>query len=252
MMLKRSSAFIEKVTSLAVLCLGLSIGPATAGQVLTLAAPAQIPPYYTRDGGGLIPDIMEGVFGPKGYQIKVLAMGNTRMSKSLQRGRIDIAPFLVNPIPNVFHSVDYLTFLNVAVTKKRRQLKIDSISDLKGLRVAAFQGATSVLGEDYKRVVEKEAALYEEISAQKNQMNIFWRDRVDTVVLGKMIFDYPSFYVKGASHSPDEVTYHYIFGDGTSFSAAFIDKEVRDMFNAGYKEIKASGKLDMIYDKYRK
>jgi polar amino acid transport system substrate-binding protein len=221
-------------------------------QTLILAAPAEIPPYYTVNDEGIIPDIMRAALGPKGYKIKVKAMGNIRIAKSLSAGSVDIAPFAVQAIPNTFNSVNYLTFLNVAVTKKTRNLKIGSISDLKGLKVAAFQGATNVFGTDYKDVVENKATLYKEISNQKNQMKVFWHNRVDTVILGKLIFDYRSFYVEGATNSPDDVAYHYIFGEGTKFPAVFADEKVRDDFNAGYNDLITTKKLASIYEHYQK
>jgi polar amino acid transport system substrate-binding protein len=221
-----------------------------AERILILAAPADIPPYYTEDGGGIIPDIMRAALGPSGYTIKVRPMGNMRMAVSIRKGKIDIAPYAVIDIPNMFNSVRYLSFLNVAVTKKSKNIRINAIDDLKGLKVSAFQGAKSVFGDHYTHVVETDASLYKELSDQKKQMTVFWNDRVDTVILGKLIFDYRSFYVKGATHNPDSVSYHRIFGKGTDFSAVFNDKEIRDAFDNGFQRLKASKDLDAIYGRY--
>ncbi|MBT4890397.1 MAG: transporter substrate-binding domain-containing protein, partial [Rhodospirillales bacterium] len=196
--------------------------------------------------------IIQSALAPYGYTIKVRPMGNTRLVEMLEKGLIDIAPFAVIEAAGVYKSVEYITFFNVAVTKKNRNLKINSVADLAGLKVAAFQGATNVLGSEYKKIVTEEAELYREISKQKNQMKVFWKDRVDAVVLDKLIFDYRSFVTSETKNSPADVTYHTIFGKKTPFAAIFVDEKLRDEFNAGFKRIGASGELTGIYDSYLK
>lgn len=218
-------------------------------RTLTLAVPANIPPFYTDDGKGIIPDIMREALTPYGYKIVNKPMGNIRISKSLQNGEIDIAPYTVTEVQNVYKSQKYLTFLNVAVTKKSKNITIKSLQDLEGLKIAAFQGATEVFGKEYSSVVEAKNMYYRELSDQKSQMSVFWHDRVEVVILAKLIFDYRSFH-NSQTRSPADVDYHRIFGNGTPFSAVFPDKKVRDDFDRGYTSLIKSGKIKEIYSLY--
>lgn len=238
------------VSCLSIVLAIIALPAKAAGIILKLGVPADIPPYYTNDGNGIIPDIMRAALGPQGYEISLKPMGNIRIAMSLKNKIIDIAPFAVIDVPDAYKSVKYLTFLNVAITKKNKNIKISSIEDLAGLRIAAFQGAKSVFGDEYRTIAETKAKLYREISDQKNQMNVFWRENVDVVVLGKLIFDYRSFHIEGAKNTPEKVNYHKIFGKGTRFSAIFNDETVRDAFNTGFNNLEKSGKLDSIYSKY--
>jgi polar amino acid transport system substrate-binding protein len=219
-------------------------------RTLILAVPAEIPPYYTPDGNGILPDIMRQALAPYNYKIATKPMGNMRMTRSLQNGDIDIAPYTIGEVANAYESVKYLTFFNVVVTKRSRNIHIRSVSDLKGLKIAAFQGAREVLGNEYRTIVSARDMYYKEMSDQKNQMSVFWNDRVDAVILGKRIFDYRSFHDSPPGRSPADVTYHPIFGDGTAFSAVFSDKTVRDHFDNGYKKLVESKRLNSIYSRY--
>ncbi len=248
------SLFVQRSLFLLFLTLVIPLG---SGQVLAddkevvLAAPAEIPPFYTKDGKGIIPDLMNAVLGPKGYKITVKSMGNIRITRSLKSGKVDIAPFAVEEVTDVHFSQNkYLTFLNVVIIKKSKNVEIKSLADLKGLRIAAFQGAKNVFGKEYTQIVDNDALSYKEMSDQKRQMDVFWRDRVDAVILGKKIFDYRSFVIGNTQYSPDDVAYHYLFGEGTSFAAVFADEKIRDDFDDGYNALVKNNKLDDIYKPY--
>jgi polar amino acid transport system substrate-binding protein len=229
----------------------LTVPPAWAvDRMLKIGGPDDIPPFFLADGSGVVPDIFRAVFKLSGDFIEFQAMGNQRIVASLGNGNIDIAPFAVSAIEGVYFSHPYLTFLNAAITRKSKGIVINSVADLAGLKVAGFQGATTVFGDEYKQVVENEATFYNEMADQDKQMKVFWKNRVDVVVLDKLIFDFRSFVVDDSDHSRDDVIYHYIFGEGTTFPAVFNDPALRDQFDEGFSALSASGEIQAIYDRY--
>ncbi len=91
---------------------------------LVMGAPDKIPPFYMENGQGIGPDTFRAALEPFGYTIVFKSMNNKRIADSIKNKKIDIAPFAVADTEGAYNSVEYIEFLNVAVTKKSRNLEI--------------------------------------------------------------------------------------------------------------------------------
>ncbi|WP_169545275.1 substrate-binding periplasmic protein [Sneathiella aquimaris] len=210
-----------------------------------------LPPYGIKESNsGIEVDIVRAALAKKGHTIVVRFVPFGRVGKDFQDGKIDAANTLT-PDSGVKgeYSDSHISYQNVATTLKDSGLNLGSIGDLNAHKVVAFANASIYLGDDFAKMASGNKN-YREVADQATQNKLLMTGRTDVVVGDIRIFQ---FYNKKIADQVKlkDVTYHTIFKP-TAYSVAFKDAKIRDDFNAGLKEIKASGEYDQIIAKYVK
>jgi len=214
------------------------------------------PPFFVEaEKNGIFIEITDAIFShfPK-YRVKYVFMSNHRLLHEINTGGIiDVA---CNIFPasklDAFLSEPVFRYRDVAITRKDDNLTIESVGDLQGKSIAAYQGAKELLGTAFKDVAENNQGYSEHahpsettnllISGNKDvrvgDINIFWHD------------------LKSKHHKNEEKTnvnnyqVHYLWEDIYSHMA-FRDQALRDAVNEVIIELHENGTFDQIYKKYR-
>lgn len=139
-------------------------------------------------------------------------------------------------------------YQNYAITLSKSKLIINSLADLSGKRVIAFQNATKYLGPAYKKAVSE--ATYSEVAQQIHQVNRLYTGRDDIVIADKKIFLY--YKAKTTKVNTDQaLTFHPLFPP-SAYRVAFRDRQVCNDFNEGLLALKKSGQIEKIMARYLK
>lgn len=233
----------------------IAAGSAQAREV-TMIFGLALPPYVIQESNsGFEVDIIRAALAVKGHTLKptyasFLAapkMLRDKQADAAQRGSMELKE------SEGFHYASEPTVLyqDAAVTLKKNNLKIDSLADLQGKSIVSFQGATQFLGQDYAAAV-KGNANYQESSNERRKLQMFYANSTQVYAGDVNIFKYYRDGVKGDVDVSQEVVYHKVFAPNADMSrnAVFLDKQVRDDFNAGLKQLKSSGQYQQIIRKY--
>ncbi|WP_448564165.1 substrate-binding periplasmic protein [Thalassotalea ganghwensis] len=150
--------------------------------------------------------------------------------------------------PSMYMSKPYVTYQNVAVSLLEKNYTIDSIADLTGKSVTAFQNARRYLGEEFGAMIGAFMD-YRELPDQNKQMELLFLRRTEVIVLDVNIFKY---YLQ--SHPDRELAkpfkLHYIFGE-RPYSVGFRSKEIRDVFDKNIQKMRENGTYQLIMEKYQ-
>lgn len=209
------------------------------------------PPYaIAESNSGYEIDLIKKVFKDTNYEATFVYATNARLLIQFISGDLD---GILNANPDyirqeykrpIYMSEPIVTFKNYAITLKKNSLKINSIEDLKNLRVNAFQNATSYLDESFKAMTRINKR-YNEIPQQRNQPEYLLRDRADVIVAEKHIFTY-YLHLFNAKINRDELfEFHPIFSPEDK--SIIFKKELHQMeYNKRYQELKKSGFVEKL------
>ena len=205
-------------------------------------------PYYIAKGDtGIFPDILKAVFRyMPDHQPKFLfGRPNKRLWKDFENGKIDA-------VANVFDSAKLegcksdpvFRFRDIAISKTDRNLELHGLSDLKGLRVVAFQGAKKFMGPAFKAF--DGFAEYSEIADQKLQSGMLYRGRADVSIGDMFLFLQSLGKIKAQAK---EFAFHDIFPVLTT-RMGFRDRDMCSVFNMALRKVKSSGEYEAIFTSY--
>lgn len=226
-------------------------GIASAREVV-VAIGLSIPPYViAAEARGMEYDVVKEALALEGHVLKAEFLPLARMAKALKGGLVDAA---LTQIPGMTSgtvlSEVYITYRNFAITLASHDLKVDSIDDLAGKSILAFQNAHRYLGEGFRRMAEANPRYREEANQQAQPMLLF-HDRVDVVVADHNIFRWfasrPEVTAKADTSRP--IRMHALFPP-TEYRVAFRDPALRDDFNRGLAKLRAGGEYDRIVARY--
>ncbi len=195
-------------------------------------------------------DIVRESFALKGYEVKFIPQPLKRTKLSFNEKQVDGVLTIKKHYPQVkgtFLSDDYITYHNVAVTLAGENMNIDSINDLAGKKIIAFQQAQFALGKKFQAMVNENPD-YMEMASQENQIGMFFYKRTEVIILDDLIFKYYKIKLKNIP-TEQAVTFHDIF-EKSSYKIAFQKQKVRDAFNQGLKTIRSSGRYNKIIKSY--
>ncbi len=207
---------------------------------LRVAISPDIPPYVTRNAtGGLEVELLRRSLD--GYSLQFVQMPYKQLQSAVAENRADVSVGVRSADDGVFYSDDYLTFINVAVTKKSAKINLGSIADLKNHRVLTWQNAYLELGPQFKKLFSPQSPQrknYQEIANQQKQVETFWAAKDDVIVIDRNIFRH---FSQESGHSMSDVTLHFLFPPTTEFKVAFKSQAVRDKFNQSLQQLCRSG-----------
>ena len=231
------------------------------GKTVKLAAGLLVEPYIIEStNSGFETDIVKEAFALEGYDVKFIYQPLLRSKISFATGLMDGVITIKSHYPevrNAFVSDKYITYYNVAVTLSSRNIKIDSIADLKDKKVDAFQQANLSLGDEFAAMAKSNPDYYE-MANQKGQVAKLFLRRNDSIVLDRRIFLYylkalkdgEAFSEQGSPFN-QPFTYHNIF-ESSDYRIAFKNEKLRDSFNSALQNLKNSGRYKKIIEAYVK
>lgn len=205
------------------------------------------PPFINEDlKSGYEIELLELIFQEAQIPIETLNMSNSRMLHEFEQKKVDVMINTNAQIEDRYPtSVPYIVYQNVAVAKKLIKHKVNSIEDLKDLKIGAFQNAKKLLGPDYQKIAEN-SKNYREFAQQQAQVQMLQAERIDVAVMEKMIF---KAYAEQLKLDPDQYLLYRIFPENR-YSTAFHDEKIRDEFNKAFQKAKTSGKVEVLAKQY--
>ncbi len=218
------------------------------------------PPFIIGIGKrGLEVDIVREALKQSGHSLKVVQMPNARLKATaniaLQWGRTDAVAGVREGGKVMYMSDSYVTFHNYAITKAAAGIQINTIADLKGKTVVAWQNARNDLGDAYRQLVDSAVpgvALlnYYEHPNQREQVEMFWKGRADVLIIDKSVFVWQSRQLATVIDTEGAVSYHDVFPQETLFYVVFRQQRIRDDFNDGLRVMKENGRYQALVDSY--
>ncbi len=222
--------------------------------VLKIASSPAVPPYIIPEtNNGIEIDIVRAALAVVGHEAEFSTLPFPRVVARMRDGEFDAALTISKsadlPLGNSHYSDNHITFENVAITLKDRDLKIESIADLSDKSIAAFEFAREYLGPEFAAMAAKNP-LYREISPSTSQLlPTLFSGRADVIVIEINIFKYHRLVYDLPRDTGQGVTFHPIF-PLNPFRVAFTDEGYRDDFNEGLAQIRKSGVFDDIIARY--
>ena len=216
---------------------------------ITLLAASSLPPYIIQESGsGIEYTIIKEALAKKGYTLKLEFVPFVRVVTNYNffDGAITINE---DSGAKGFYSDTVITYRNYPITLAKNKISIKNFKDLKNKRIVAFQNAKKYLGEKFAKIVARNEN-YSEQGKQAIQVKMLYSQRADVIISDINIFKYYRKRVTDMDTSA-KVVYHEIF-PGTDYKVLFKKANIRDDFNIGLKELKASGRYQEIIDSYLK
>ena len=212
-------------------------------------------PYVIRDkNAGIEYDIIREALADEGYRMVPVYVPFMRVTASFRHGEVDAAATMQESAQQVkaYFSDVHVVYRNYAISLRRNHYRIDSIEDLAGYSVDAFQNATVFLGSRFAAAVAH-CEHYAEHADQSEQNRMLYVGRAEVVVADINIFKFHEAEVGDlAAHgikAHDPAAYHDIFPP-TPYQVAFASETVRDAFNRGLAKLHKSGEYERIFDRY--
>lgn len=230
---------------------GLGGAAGAAERTLTVAISPDLPPYVMQHATeGIEVEILQRTL--PGYTLRFVALPYAELQTAVPKGRADVTVGVQHfSDDGVFYSRDFVTFVNAAIVKKAAGIEIDSIADLAGHTVIAWEDAYLELGDQFKRLFAPggpQRQNYVEVGHQKKQVREFWRAPEAVVVIDRAIFNY---FSRELGHSTDDVVFHALFPPVTDFKVGFKEAALRDAFDRALVELCRSGGYDEILKRYQ-
>lgn len=242
----------KKVTFILLVVFSLLAIRTVWAQELKLAVSLTMPPFVFADSdSGIDLEIAKEALALKGYTVKPVYVTYGRTAVDLKSGKVDGALTVSKErgLNGVYLSDQYICYQNVAISLQNKGYRIRSVKDLAGKKITAFQDAAKILGPDFAAVVKTSSSYYE-IPDQESQVALLFKGRTDVIVMDLNIFKYYQQTTKKADTS-QAVDIFTLFPP-SCFSVGFVSEKVRNDFNEGLKELRASGRYEKIFKKYIK
>lgn len=221
-----------------------------AGRDLVIATSSSIPPYVITDQHrGIVVEILQEALLPRGHQIEFIYAPNRRVEHMIEERQVDgVYNLAAGSLSNVHYSDAIIDYQNVAITLADFPRKIDSLASLKELRVVVFQNAPKFLGPEFEELIG-DGHDFPEVSNQRSQVLMLFRGRADVIIMEQRIFEYFHSQLLSSGEIGGGYRIHALFPPAPRY-AAFVDKDIRDHFNAGLRIMKNSGRLQAIIERY--
>lgn len=226
------------------------------GKVIRMSFGLGLAPYVMADSArGFQLDIIREALAMSGHTLKPEFVPLAHVPNLLKTHQVDAAergsPELVEGQGVYYAKKKSVEYADFAITLKKNNLQVNSVDDLSNLRVMAFQKAADYLGPQYAAAVARNSR-YTETSDQKRQALMLYSGGVDVVISDHNIFKYFAQQVGHQVDATQEVVYHRVFNPPMKIynSEVFVDPQVRDDYDKGLEQLKASGRLDQLMKLY--
>ena len=163
---------------------------------------------------------------------------------------LDIAVTVKEKDDGYYYSDDFINFENIAVSRVKDNITLNTISDLKNKNIIAFKEAYKYLGEKYFSLfnLETRTKSYKEYEYQAKQVKDFLDKKTDVIIIDKNIF---LWHLKRLSDdSINKYKIEAIFPNKNAYKVAFKDEYIKNIFNKNLKILKDNGELKDIFFNY--
>jgi polar amino acid transport system substrate-binding protein len=205
---------------------------------------------------GIIIDLFSEAMEPLGYKVKKVFFPYTRRIKSYKAQQVDVIsdinPFnIINSNLSGYFSGIIYAYENHIYALKKRNYNFIKVSELRNHSLLSWQGAKKALGHEYELMASNNP-LYSESHNQKLQVKMLFMERFDAIQIDKQIFEYYRAIVakeKEIDTSP-KIDSFPLFGKNPN-GFMFHSLKVRDDFVKQITIMKADGRYDKIFNKYK-
>ena len=201
--------------------------------------------YYDNERGvvGIDVDIINSISQRLGYQAEFHLLVYNRLIEDFRNGKYDIASPAAFDTDIGYLTSAYLPFEDVAVTLRSRNVKIDTINDLEGKSIVAYQTARDVLGSDFAGIITEDH--YLEIADREAQLKLLANNRTDVVIGERRLLTYIM-----KQYYPDmKLAVHPVF-EARPYGAIIKDEAIRDAFDKELQKMEATGELERIFNRW--
>jgi polar amino acid transport system substrate-binding protein len=214
---------------------------------LTVLTGLDKPPYIMlNSNSGYELELLKLLTKKMGYDVVFLHVPNARIINLMLEGKADIATLQKEePDSPLLYSRPYISYQNVAVSRADRGIQLSQLAQLTPYRVVAFHNARFLLGQDFQQITTQISS-YQEVANQRQQLQMLMLERCDVVLMDRNILRY---YATEAGHSPQLYTEAALFSPSL-YSAAFINKKLRDKFNQALAELQQEPAFIQLQLKY--
>ena len=217
---------------------------------LTLLVGQAMPPYICPDNEqGLELELVRMALAIEGYRVIPKRMPLARIPRALNAAQADgaltLSPDL--PLEHVYLSDSHISYQNAFFSLDKFDIKLNSINDIKGKSLVAFQNAQHYLGDHFSDLV-KDNQLYQEHHNQAKQVSMLLKERTQLVVMDKHIFQY--YYNKSPQEAMSQKIRSHDLLPVNQYHVGFLRDSWRDAFNRGLKKLKQRGIYKQITSKY--
>lgn len=240
---------VTKLISLALavlLCLGMLAGCGSGGGKLVMATSADFPPYEYRENQqivGIDAEIAAAIAKKLGKELSIDDMKFDSVIASVATGKADIGLSGLTVKPDRLESVDfsdtYITATQVIIVRKE-EAGISTPDDLKGKKIGV-QIATT--GDTYATDIEN--ASVERYTSGVDAITALQQGKIDAV----MIDDQPA-QVFVAQNTDLQIVSEPFTEEEYAIAVKKGNGELLGQINKAIQELKASGELQKIIDKY--
>ncbi|HSV54535.1 MAG TPA: ABC transporter substrate-binding protein [Burkholderiaceae bacterium] len=224
--------------------------------VVSMAFGDRIPPFcFPETNSGIELEVIGEALAYRGHVLKPVYVPFARVPLAFKQRQVDAAMTDLGedlrPL-GAFYGDSAVVYDNVFITLAERNLKIRTPADLEGLTVISFQGAAKRYPQWLGPVAQ--AGKFFEQNNQATQVKTLDLGRYDVVLSDRSIFRYFTLQEQKAQGKSLRPVVEHVFTkvNPDDYRPVFRDQQVRDDFNAGLKQLKASGRFQAIYDRYLK
>jgi polar amino acid transport system substrate-binding protein len=221
---------------------------------VTMAFGVSLPPYViSKSNSGIEIDIIRESLAFKGHTLKTKYVPLARLPQQFISHKVDAVQRdgEVDLTQQGGHYADVsIKYHDVLVTLKESHISINKPADLAGLRVIGFQGAAKTYPEWLQAV--QAAGHYYEKNNQILQIRTLHTKRYDVVVADENIINYFTNKVRKEGEIRLFPTETHNFAQPYSYKPVFRSVKIMEDFNAGLKNLHATGRYQQIIDGYLK
>jgi ABC-type amino acid transport substrate-binding protein len=223
---------------------------------LVIAVALDMPPFVMDKGhSGIEIDIMRAALDYSGHTFQTRQHSYRQLADAVTEKGVDAAATVLKKDDGTYYSDNYVKFENFAFTRKSAGIKIDRIADLKDKSIVAWENAYEDLGLEFQKlfsptVKQPYRTKYREITDQAQQVEMFWKNEAEVIVIDKSILRWVTKKLAGQVDTSEELVRHDIFAKETQFRISFKNERIRDDFNRGLTHLRQQGVYRKIYDKY--
>lgn len=225
----------------------------TRAAELRMAFGEAIPPFCIPSAdAGIEVDVFREALALRGHSLRPVYLPFARVPLAFKQGEVDATMTDLGEDLSRYggHYGDTaVVYDNVFITLSRRGLRIRTPADLQDLSVVSFQGA----GKRYPDWLDgvKRAKRYREINDQFRQVRMLMIGHVDVVLSDRSIFKYFSLQLRRQGIEVLPIDEHpFTTPKALDYRPVFRSPALRDDFNAGLRQLRSSGRMKAIYDKY--
>lgn len=220
------------------------------------------PPHMiAANNSGIDIDIVKNVLMEMGHNVtfKFMPFKRAKLQVQSQKADIFLPTFYQQANDKIFISNAFIHYRPMIFSLKKSGLVLNKISDLKGLRIISFQGATGYFGEEFKEVTTQ--SRYTESTDMSKLPQLLLLERCDIVVLDYYIF----YYFLKKYQEQNEMVNKMLFPLIDNYSplvkthdlipqvnayAGFNNKTLRDQFDKTLEKFIQNNKHKDIIEKY--